>query len=168
MNSFLLPGVFLSLDSAIVAFALTSIIAPGGSQWRWAAWFGICDGLAVIVGALCGAGATSFARWAAPLFAACCGIYFLVAANWKQFRADPRLAAVLPVLMSLDNLAYGMALEHSAGKLFSGAMVCGMASAVFAMAGFILGHVVRLTSLRDAERVAGMALIAAGGVLLLV
>src|SRR5215469_12802950 len=113
MTPFLSPAVFLSLDSAVVAFALSPIIAPGGRQWRWAAWFGICDGLAVAAGALCGAGSISFAHVAAPLFAMCCGVYFIVAANWKKFRADARLAAALPVLMSLDNLAYGMTLEHS-------------------------------------------------------
>lgn len=167
MTPFLLPAVFLSLDSAIVAFALSPIIAPGGRQLRWAAWFGICDGLAVLAGASCGAGSSSFASVAAPLFAVCCGIYFFVAANWNKFRADIRLVAALPILMSLDNLAYGMALEHSAGKLISGALMCALASAALAMVGFVFGRLVRPVGVREAERVAGLALIAAGGVLLL-
>jgi putative Mn2+ efflux pump MntP len=167
MNSFLLPAVFLSLDSAVVAFALSPIIAPGARQKRWVALFGICDGLAVVAGAFWGGGWTSFSHLAAPLFAVCCGVYFLVAANWNKFRTGARLAAALPILMSLDNLAYGMTLDHSAGKLISGALICGMASAVFAMAGFGLGHALRQEGLRKAERIAGLALIAAGGVLFL-
>jgi putative Mn2+ efflux pump MntP len=167
MNSFLMPAVFLSLDSAIVAFALGPLIAPGASRQRWAAFFGICDGVAVVAGALWGAGPTSFARVAAPLFAACCGVYFLVAANWNRVRADVRMTAALPILMSLDNLAYGMTLEHSGGKLVSGALVCGVASAALAMSGFVLGRTVRPPNLRQAENVAGLALIAAGGVLFL-
>ncbi len=166
MNSFLLPAIFLSLDSAVVAFALSPIIAPAKYR-RWIAWFGICDGLAVIAGVLCGARLESFARVAAPLFAVCCGVYFIVAANWNKVRADVRLAAALPILMSLDNLAYGMALEHAAGKLVSSALVCGMASAALAMGGFVLGRLVRPAGLRDADRFAGLALIAAGGVLFL-
>jgi putative Mn2+ efflux pump MntP len=167
MNSFLLPAVLLSLDSAVVAFALSPIITRRARQQRWAAWFGICDGLAVTAGALCGVEWPLLSHLAAPLFAVCCGVYFLVAANWNKFRADARLMAVLPVLMSLDNLAFGMALEHSPGKLVSSAMVCGMASAALAMTGFILGRLVRPAGLREATQVAGLALIAAGGVLFL-
>lgn len=167
MNSFLLPAVWLSLDSAVVAFALSPIIASGARQRRWSVWFGMCDGLAVIAGALCGAGPESITRLAAPLFAVCCGVYFLVAANWKKFQADARLMAALPVLMSLDNLAYGTALEHSAGRFVFSALVCGIASAAFAMSGFLLGRLVRSAGLWDRDRVAGLALIAAGGVLFL-
>src|SRR5579859_1830301 len=133
MNSFLLPAILLSLDSAVVGFALSPIIAPGDGWWRWAAWFGVCDGLAVVAGALCGAVPALLSHMVAPLFAVCCGSYFLVAANWNKFRAGVRLLAALPILMSLDNLAYGMTLEHSAGRLISGALVCGMASAALAM-----------------------------------
>ena len=167
MNALLLPAVFLSLDSAVVAFALSPMIARGARQRRWAVWFGTCDGLAVVVGALCGAGPSSFARVAAPVFAVCCGVYFFVAANWNKFRADARLAAALPVLMSLDNLAFGMALQHSAGRLVSTAFACGIASAVLAMCGFVFGNLVRPEGLGQATQTAGLALIAAGGVLFL-
>jgi hypothetical protein len=36
------------------------------------------------------------------------GICCLVAVHWNKFRANPHLAFALPILMSFDNLAYGV------------------------------------------------------------
>jgi putative Mn2+ efflux pump MntP len=160
-----LTGFLLGLDSAIVAAALSPLLKSSATRLRWAAWFGICDGLAVVIGAACGLALGAFSHLAGPLIVLSFGVYCLVAACWNTFRADLRLALLLPVLMSLDNLAYGASRGSPDAGLLSSALVCGLASFAMALTGFFLGGLVKLSDFRKAEMVSGLALLAAGGTL---
>jgi putative Mn2+ efflux pump MntP len=162
-----LTAFLLALDSAIVAVALSPLLKFGTARLRWAAFFGVCDGLAVVIGAACGMTSGAFSHVAGPLVVLCFGVYCLVAACWNTFRADLRLALLLPVLMSLDNLAYGAKIESPGAGLFSSALISGVASFVMALGGFHLGGLMKTRDLSKAEMASGLAFVAAGGVLLM-
>jgi putative Mn2+ efflux pump MntP len=160
-----LTAFLLALDSVIVAAALSPLLRSGATRLHWAAWFGICDGLAVLIGAACGLAPGVFSHLAGPLIVLCFGVYCLVAACWNTFRADLRLALLLPVLMSLDNLAYGASSGSPAAGLLSSALVCSVASFAMALAGFSLGGLVKWPDGRKAQFVSGLALLAGGATL---
>lgn len=165
-HSIFFSAFFLSLDSFVVALALSPLIPSRAQRWRLAALFGVGDGVAALIGSGLGWSSlgAAFAARAVPLFVLTHGVYCLVAAGWNRFRADPRLAFALPVLMSLDNLVYGFGAP--AGDLAAPAVVLGLVSFSFAAAGLWLGGVLRAARLRRADCTAGFALIAAGFVLL--
>jgi putative Mn2+ efflux pump MntP len=170
MSSLLLTALLLSLDSFVVAVALSPLIQSSVWRWRLAAMFGVCDGLAVLVGSALSYSASSLHinERAVPFFVGVFGLYCLVAAQWKQFRADPRLVGILPVLMSLDNLAYGAGIGQLTGSVFAQALALAAASMALAALGLYLGSFVRFATARASEVAAGIALLAAELVLLLV
>jgi hydrogenase/urease accessory protein HupE len=88
----------LALDSFIVAVALSPLIRSPASRWHLATLFGICDGLAVLVGSGLNSNALSFhiPERAIAFFIIVFGVYFLVAAQWNQFRVRPRLVYIYP------------------------------------------------------------------------
>lgn len=161
----ILTAFLLGLDSAIVAAALSPLLKSSPTRLHWAALFGVCDGLAVIIGAKCGITFGGFSHLAGPLTVFCFGVYCLVAACWNTFRTNLRLALLLPVLMSLDNLAYGAKVSSQSAGLFSAALACAVASFVMAVGGCFIGSLVKMPDLRKAEMVSGLAFIAASGTL---
>jgi putative Mn2+ efflux pump MntP len=106
-------------------------------------------------------GSETFAHRTVPLIALCCGIYCMLAAHWNKFRADPRLALALPVLMSFDNLAYGVGIDPTAGNVTGRAAVLGLASFSLALLGLLAGGVIRFPNLRAREWTAGLGMVAA-------
>jgi len=167
MMALLLSGMLLSLDSLVVSLALSPLIRSQSLRWRWAALFGLCDCLAVMIGFAFGGGAwgVSFTHRAVPFFVLCCGIYCLVAAGWNHLRADPRLVFALPVLMSFDNLAYGDGTDPLTSGVAARAVFLGLASFSASILGLLLGGVVRYPDLRSREWSAGCALTASCWVL---
>jgi putative Mn2+ efflux pump MntP len=103
-----------------------------------------------------------------PFFVVVIGLYCLVAAEWKQFRANPGLVGILPVLMSLDNLAYGAGIGKLTASVFAQALALAAASLALAAMGLYIGSFVRFASARTSELATGIGLLAAGLVLLLV
>jgi putative Mn2+ efflux pump MntP len=168
MSSFLLTALLLSLDSFVVAVALSPLIKSPVSRWRLASLFGVCDGLAVLVGSALGHSVPGLHinERVVPFFVVVFGLYWLVAAQWKQFRAHPRLVFILPALMSLDNLAYGAGIGQLTGSVFTQAIALAAASMALAALGLYIGSFIRFASARASEL--GIALLAAGFVLLLV
>ena len=153
----------LSLDSLIVSLALSPLIRTPSQRWLMAGLFGFCDGLAVVAGYGFGGlvGGLAWAHEAGPIFALCGGVYCLVAAFWRTFRADLRMAYLLPVLMSIDNFAYGVGIGPSISNLAERAVFLGLASGSLAMLGLLIGHWLRLPNRRASEWTAGFGLIAA-------
>jgi putative Mn2+ efflux pump MntP len=163
MMALFLNAVLLSLDSLVVSLALSPLVQCQAQRWRWATWFGLCDGIAVMIGSTMGGAGwgAPFAHRAVPVFVLCCGLYCLVAAFWNKFRADPRLALALPVLMSFDNFAYGAGIDPQTSGIAARAVFFGLASFSLAMLGLLLGGIVSFSNLRARERSAGCALTAA-------
>ena len=170
MSSFLLTAFLLSLDSFVVAVALSPLIRSPVSRWRLALLFGVCDGLAVLVGSALSHTAPSLHtnERVVPFFVVVFGLYCLVAAQWKRLRTHPRLVCILPALMSLDNLAYGAGIGPVIGSIFAQALALAATSLALAAIGLYIGSFVRFASARASEVAAGIGLLAAGLVLLLV
>jgi putative Mn2+ efflux pump MntP len=164
MDSFLFNTFVLSLDSFVVAIALSPSVSTSGARWRMALLFGLCDGIAVLAGfALSQTGLfVHISENAAPLFSLVYGIYFLIAAQWKHFRVHSSLVYLLPAFMSLDNLAYGLKISSAASPdLPLQVAALGMASMTLASVGFFLGGLIHFTNARSSHLATGVALIAA-------
>jgi len=160
----LFNGFLLSADSLVMSLALGPLVTSPASRFRLAAMFGACDGLAVLAGAALGQGVwgSAVAEKAVPLYALAYGICCLVAAHWNRFRANPRLAFVLPVLMSFDNLAYGVGAGPLTAGIMERALFLGLMSSALAMLGLWFWSIVRLPNIRWQERFAGWALVIVG------
>jgi putative Mn2+ efflux pump MntP len=170
MSPLLLTALFLSLDSFVVSIALSPLINSPVSRWRLASLFGICDGLAVLVGSALSQSAPGLHinERVVPFFVAVIGLYCLVAAQWKQIRANPGLVGILPFLMSLDNLAYGAGIGKLTASVFAQALALAAASLALAAMGLYIGSFVRFASARASELATGIGLLAAGFVLFVV
>jgi hypothetical protein len=166
MSAFWWTTLFLSVDSFVMAAALSPLIRSPASRWCLASLFGLCDGLAVLVGSALSSTNLSLhlSERAVPCIAVVYGLYYLIAAQWDRFCKHPRLVWLLPPLMSLDNLAYGAGVQTVAG----GALVLAVASLTLAALGFYLGSLVRFASERAREMAAGVGLLTAGLILSLV
>lgn len=163
MGSFLFTAFVLSLDSFVLAAALSPSISTSGARWRMASLFGLCDGIAVLAGfALSQTGlVVHISETAVPFFALVYGIYFLIAAQLKHFRAHPRLVSLLPAFMSLDNLAYGMKMGPVTSGVTEQAVALGLASMALAAAGLFLGSLIRFSGARASHLASGVALLVA-------
>jgi putative Mn2+ efflux pump MntP len=159
----LFSGFFLSFDSFIMSLALGSIVHSPTQRWRLAALFGVSDGLAVLVGSALGQGVWrhDVAHNIVLIYALAYGICCLVSAHRNKFRANPRLAFALPVLMSLDNLVYGVGAGPSTTGIVERATVLGLMSFSLAVPGVLLWNFTRLPDARIRECLAGCALVVA-------
>jgi hypothetical protein len=165
--SFLLLG----LDSLIVCAAVGALVEPG-SRLRYAALFGIADGVAFLVGAGLGwqlfSDGTSGVLTTATLVSM--GIYLIVVAAGTQQLAARRVVWALPAVLVFDNLTYGLVGDHAAGTLFQQAGEQVLSSSLLALVGLLAVAAVlpRLERRAVAVRFAGSALLlAAGGFVLL-
>jgi hypothetical protein len=165
--NFLLLGV----DSLIAGIAVCAIV---GTRARvpLAVLFGVADAAVFLIGAglrwQLAAGVTE-ALEIGILVAL--GVYLLVVAAGTREVAARWPVWVLPWALTMDNLAYGVAGDHSA-PLLQQAGQQGLSSALLAFAGLlvavVLPRVLPVAERRAATRVAGGALVlAAGGLALL-
>lgn len=157
--------LLLAGDSFVGAVAISPLACTTRSRWRLVGLFGLCDGLAVVLGAALASTRldASFGSFLGPAFAIVYGLYCLAASQWNRLRAFPRLVYLLPPLLSLDNLAAAMGGQCG----IRDAATLAVASAAAAAAGFYLGSLVRLATPRARQRAAGAALLCGGGILLL-
>jgi hypothetical protein len=165
--SFLLLG----LDSLIVCAAVGALVEPG-SRLRYAALFGIADGVAFLVGAGLGwqlfSDGTSGVLTTAMLVSM--GLYLIVVAAGTQQLAARRVVWALPAVLVFDNLTYGLVGDHAAGTLFQQAGEQALSSSLLAFVGLLAAAAVlpRMERRAVAVRFAGSALLlAAGGFVLL-
>jgi hypothetical protein len=165
--SFLLLG----LDSLIVCAAVGALVEPG-SRLRYAALFGIADGVAFLVGAGLGwqlfSDGTSGVLTTAMLVSM--GLYLIVVAAGTQQLAARRVVWALPAVLVFDNLTYGLVGDHAAGTLFQQAGEQALSSSLLALVGLLAAAAVlpRMERRAVAVRFAGSALLlAAGGFVLL-
>jgi manganese efflux pump family protein len=167
MISPVISALLLSLDSFIATLAIGSVMKSWLTRVHLALWFGFWDGAATFTGAWFGSGewGHKLSHWVVPLAALLYGISFLLAATWKQFRPSPRLAFVLPFLMSFDNLAYGASVGPVTAQVVERAVVLGVASFSMAILGLLPGSLIRFPSERAKQYLTGFALFAASVVL---
>jgi len=165
--------LLLGIDSLIACIAIGAIV---DKRWRLplAAMFGVADGVAFLIGAGLGwqvSEGVTIALGTGTL--AALGVWLLVVAAGTQRIAELWPVWVVPIALTLDNLAYGAAGDHSAGWLLGHAGEQALSSSLLAVSGLlvagVLPRVLPVTERRAvAVRFAGAALlIATGGFLLL-
>jgi hypothetical protein len=164
--------LLLGIDSLIACVAIGAIV---DKRWRLplAAMFGVADGVAFLIGA--GLGWTISAGVTEVLEIGTLGALglwlILVAAGTRKF-AELWPLWVLPLALTMDNIAYGVANDYS-GSLLGHAGEQALVSALLAIVGlYAAGVLPRMLPALErrtvAVRFAGTALlVATGGFLLL-
>lgn len=164
--------LLLGIDSLIACIAIGAIV---DRRWRLplAAAFGVADGTAFLIGAGLGwtisAGVTEVLEIGTL---AALGVWLIVVAAGTRRVAELWPLWVLPLALTMDNLAYGVASDYS-GSLLGHAAEQALSSALLAFVGlYVAGVLPRVVPALErravAVRFAGAALLlATGGFLLL-
>lgn len=167
MGTLLLLGFALGLDSFRASLGLGALKLRPMRQAQIVLAFGLCDGLAPLVGLLIG---QSFVRyigsWAehlGPLALFVYGVYVVYVSRryaGKEAEEPGRwIVFGLPLSLSLDNLIAGASLGMVGFPILLSVVVIGGASALMSLAGLRLGSMaVKLLGTKT-ELVGGVALI---------
>lgn len=164
--------LLLGIDSLIACMAIGAIV---DKRWRLplAAMFGVADGAAFLVGAGLGwqlSEGVTIALGTGTL--AALGLWLLLVATGTRRVAELWPVWVVPIALTMDNLAYGVASDYS-GSLLGHAAEQALSSSLLALIGLYVAGVLpralpALERRAVAVRFAGAALlIATGGFLLL-
>jgi manganese efflux pump family protein len=162
----ILLGVVLGLDSFRASLALGTMRPGVARQLRLALAFGLCDGVAPLLGLALGPTLRDLlSAWAGilgPALLVAYGVYSVVIPRGTG-DADPDrdgwMALGIPLFLSLDNLVAGFALGMMKTPIVPSAAAIGAISGLMSLAGFRCGALIgRVIPLR-AERVGGAVLI---------
>jgi hypothetical protein len=164
--------LLLGIDSLIACIAIGAIV---DKRWRLplAAMFGVADGAAFLVGAGLGwqlSEGVTIALGTGTL--AALGLWLFLVATGTRRAAELWPVWVVPIALTMDNLAYGVASDYS-GSLLGHAAEQALSSSLLALIGLYVAGVLpralpALERRAVAVRFAGAALlIATGGFLLL-
>ena len=157
--------LLLGIDSFIACLAIGALVDR--RSWVWlAALFAAADAGAFLIGAGLGWGLMSQA--ASELIGmgtlVLLGIYLLVVAAGTAQVTARRAVWLLPFVLTLDNLAFGMA-----GEPTSTVLAQGLSSGMLAYLGlFAAAWLPRVAPKLEATRIAGAALLIGAGALFLV
>jgi putative Mn2+ efflux pump MntP len=176
VGAVLLLGVLLGLDSFRAALALGVAGVGFRRCLRTALAFGVCDGVAPVLGLVLGSAAVESAAeragWLGPLVLGPFGLFTFVAAGREHsddLQTEPAAGTAprrglwvsigLPLVLSIDNLVAGFGLGASRVPIALTATVLGLASAAMALAGLHLGSWIHHAWPERAERLGGAALV---------
>jgi putative Mn2+ efflux pump MntP len=165
----LLLGLALGLDSFRTSAALGTLRPRLAGQFRTALAFGICDGVAPLLGLSLGSRlVTALAPWAGalgPILLAGFGLYQLAVPRGAEgSRGEgqgigPWMTLGLPLLLSLDNLVAGFGLGLMRVPVVPSALAIGALSGLLSLAGFRLGTLIGGSLPAHAGRIGGVALV---------
>ena len=171
-DSVFVLGTILGIDSLLVGIALGPVIRERHRRWTMALAFGVCDGLALLVGFQVGPPARvslAWCEWAGVVAVGLYGVLVLLTAAWGRAAAVAGrvrwFPLILPLVMSLDNLAAGFAhAEVGAPSSVLVLLPAGL-SGVLAACGLFLGAAVGGAYPAWRRWLAGSALVGVAGVL---
>jgi manganese efflux pump family protein len=168
MIAVVLLGLALGLDSFRASLAMAPSQLKAARTLRVALAFGICDGVAPLVGlALSRATAVYVASWSeliAPVVLIGFGAYVLlkrIEDEKSEVEAGWAILGV-PLCLSLDNLVAGVGLESLGQPVIPTAIVIGTVSGAMSLAGLTLGRLGRLYLPASVERLSGLLLVGLG------
>lgn len=167
MRTLLLLGLVLSLDSFRVSLALGALKLSPRRQAQIVLAFGLCDGVAPLVGLLAGQFiVTHVGRWVeylGPVLLCVYGVSVIYASCGHEEKeapeATPWMVLGLPLSMSLDNLVAGTSLGMTGFPVIISAALIGTMSALLSLAGLLLGRAAVKHFGLKTELLAGAALI---------
>lgn len=161
-------GLALGLDSFRASLAMRSTGLGAARTMRIVLAFGLCDGVAPLVGlALNRATAVYVASWSeliAPALLIGFGTYVLLKRlEDERVELDGGWAILgVPLFLSLDNLVAGVGLATLGPPVVLSAIVIGALSGAMSLAGLALGRLGRLSLPAGVERLSGLLLVALG------
>jgi putative Mn2+ efflux pump MntP len=167
MGMLFLLGFVLSLDSFRVSLGLGALQLRPVRQVQLVIAFGLCDGLAPLVGLLIGKSLVSYVGWwteyFGPLALCAYGIYVIYVAkrcSGKEGKEPDRgIVLGLPLSLSLDNLIAGASLGMVGFPLLLSVAVIGSMSALMSLAGLRLGGLAVNFRRINTELLGGVALV---------
>ena len=158
----------MSLDSFRVSLGLGALKLRPFKQAQIVVAFGLCDGLAPLVGVLIGHSIVRYiggwVEYLGPVLLGVYGAYVIYVAQRYEAREDARgtggwIVLGLPLSLSLDNLIAGASLGLIGFPLPLSVVIIGAISASMSLAGLLLGRTaVNFLKLRS-ELMGGIALI---------
>jgi len=168
----LVLGTVLGIDSFLIGAAVGPVIRERPRRWAMALAFGVCDGLAILVGFHCGplAGVSlAWCEWAGVVAVGLYGVLVVVLCAWgRGAAADGRarwLPLVLPAVMSLDNLAAGVGLAEAGTLSVAPVLLPAVLSSLLAACGLSVGAALGGACPARRGWLAGSALLGVAGVL---
>jgi putative Mn2+ efflux pump MntP len=174
MVSLLLLGLVLSLDSFRVSLGLGTLRPRPAKQAQIVIAFGLCDGLAPLLGIAIGQSLTQFlsgwAEYIGPAFLALYGAFVVYSdRHWNDAGQGREpggwIVFGLPLSLSLDNLIAGTSLGMKGFPLPLCVLVIGGCSSLAAFTGLRMGRMAGNYVPLDGEWIGGVALIAIAAVL---
>jgi putative Mn2+ efflux pump MntP len=161
-------GLALGIDSFRASVAMAASRLTVARALRVTLAFGICDGVAPLIGlALSRTTAVYIASWSelvAPVVLIGFGAYVLFQRLEDENGDSEGGWAILgvPLFLSLDNLVAGFGLESLGPPVIPCAIVIGFVSGLMSLAGLTLGHLGRLSLPASLERLSGLLLVGLG------
>jgi manganese efflux pump family protein len=168
MIAMIFLGLVLGLDSFRASLAMGSSGLGAARKVRIALAFGVCDGVAPLVGlALNRATIVYIASWSeliAPALLIGFGAYVLLKRLEDEHGELNGGWAILgvPLFLSLDNLVAGFGLGTLGPPVVLSAIVISALSGAMSVAGLALGRLGRLALPAGVERLSGLLLVALG------
>ncbi len=138
-------GLLIGLDNCLVGAALGPLQLDPRRRRRLALSFGLFEMLMPLIGAAVAARGLSATGWQleglTPMALAVCALLALIGARRRgRVALQGRLALILvPLSLSLDNLAAGATLLQDGGALLSSALMIGALSGLLSLLGLSLG-----------------------------
>jgi putative Mn2+ efflux pump MntP len=170
MGTLLLLGFTLSLDSFRVSMGLGATKLRPARKAQIVVAFGLCDGLAPLVGLLIGQSLLkhtgAWVEHLGPLVLCAYGVYVIYVAKFctgTEAQEEGRWTVLgLPLSMSLDNLVAGASLGMIGFPLLLSVVVIGAMSALMSLAGLWIGSMAVTYLKLKSELLGGVALVLIG------
>jgi putative Mn2+ efflux pump MntP len=168
MITVIILGLALGLDSFRASVAMAASKLSAGQTLRVVLAFGICDGLAPLVGLalnrITAIYVASLSELIAPVVLIGFGAYVLFQRlDAEKGEADLGWSILgVPLCLSLDNLVAGIGLETLGPPVLPSAIAIGILSGVMSLAGMTLGRLGGLVLPVSLERLSGLLLVGLG------